>query len=108
MSDVVPMAPRDLAKRLLSGADLVVVDVREKEELAICSIDGARHVPLGELPQRMSELDPARPTVCVCHHGVRSSHAAHYLAENGFDLLYNLSGGVDRWATEVDESMARY
>jgi len=60
------------------------------------------------LPQRLDELDPARPTVCVCHHGVRSSHAAFFLAERGFELLYNLSGGVDRWATEVDASMRRY
>ena len=107
-NDVLPMAPRDLAARLEAGEDLLVVDVREREELAICSIRGAQHLPLGELPERIAELDPARPTVCVCHHGVRSAHAAHYLAENGFELLYNLSGGVDRWATEVDPSMARY
>lgn len=108
MNDVVPMAPKDLAARLAAGEALALLDVREREELEICSLKGAQHVPLGELPGRLEELDRSKPLVCVCHHGVRSAHAAHFLAEQGFDLLYNLSGGVDRWATEVDPEMPRY
>ena len=108
MSFVVPLAPRDLEARLRSGDEFLVLDVRESEELAICALPGAVHLPLGELPARLGELDPARPTVCVCHHGIRSAYAAEFLAENGFEALYNLSGGVDRWATEVDPGMRRY
>lgn len=108
MGTVIPLAPRELARRLAEGEELVILDVREAEELAICALEGAVHVPLRTLGVRLGELDPSAPTVCVCHHGVRSSHAADFLAASGFELLYDLSGGIDRWATEVDPGMARY
>ena len=54
----------------------MLLDVREAEELAICALPGVTHVPLGELSMRHVELDPDAPTVCICHHGVRSAHAA--------------------------------
>lgn len=104
----VPLLPRDLAARLAAGEALVLLDVREPEELAICALPGVTHVPLGELAVRQVELDPDAPTVCICHHGVRSAHAAAGLARLGFTRLYNLVGGVDRWAKDVDRSMSRY
>ena len=104
----VPLLPRDLAARLAAGEALVLLDVREPEELAICALPGVTHVPLGELAVRHVELDPDAPTVCICHHGVRSAHAAAGLARLGFTRLYNLVGGVDRWAKDVDRSMSRY
>lgn len=103
-----PIAPVELARRLAAGEDLVLVDVREPRELALCHIAGAVTIPLAELERRLHELDPERPTVCVCHHGVRSAHAAARLAAAGFRELYNLSGGIDRWASEVDPAMRRY
>lgn len=105
---VAPLAPRDLARRLAAGEPLVLLDVREPEELAIARIAGSLAIPLGELASRVAELDPERPTVLVCHHGIRSAHAAAWLAGQGFAELYNLSGGVERWALEVDRSMRRY
>ena len=53
-------------------------------------------------------LDPELPVVCICHHGVRSAKAASLLARAGFERLFNLSGGIDRWAQDVDPGMARY
>jgi rhodanese-related sulfurtransferase len=107
-SPIEPLLPHELAARLAAGETLVLLDVREPEELAICALPGVVHVPLGELAQRYTELDPAAPTVCICHHGVRSARAAAGLAHLGFERLYNLSGGVDRWADDVDPGMARY
>jgi rhodanese-related sulfurtransferase len=102
------LAPAELQRRLAAGDDLVVVDVREAEELAICALEGAVHLPLSELSVRHTELDPDRPAVLVCHHGIRSAHACLALEHLGFDTLYNLAGGIDRWAVEVDTGMARY
>jgi len=107
-SGPVPLRASDLAARLAAGEQLVLLDVREAEELAICALEGAVHVPLSELSVRHIELDPDAPTVCICHHGVRSAHAAAGLARLGFERLFNLVGGVDRWAIEVDPSMPRY
>jgi len=103
-----PLFPKDLAARLAAGEALVLLDVREAEELAVCALPGVTHIPLSELALRHTELDPDAPTVCICHHGVRSAHAAAGLARLGFERLYNLVGGVDRWAAEVDPAMARY
>ena len=105
---VAPLAPAELLRRLAAGEALVLLDVREPEELAIARIVGSVAIPLGELAGRAGELDPEAPTVVVCHHGVRSAHAAAWLASLGFAQLYNLSGGVERWALEVDRSMRRY
>jgi len=104
----VPLYPKDLAARLAAGEALVLLDVREAEELALCALPGVTHIPLGELGVRHVELDPDAPTVCICHHGVRSAHAAAGLARLGFERLFNLVGGVERWASEVDRSMPRY
>jgi rhodanese-related sulfurtransferase len=103
-----PIDAAGLKARLDAGEDLVLLDVREDQELAICRIEGALHIPLGELTARWQELDPERPTVCICHHGMRSAQAAQFLLGRDFDRLYNLSGGVDAWAARVDPGMARY
>lgn len=102
------LTPAELARRLAAGEDLVLLDVREPEEIAICALPGALGIPLGELAVRHVELDPDRPTVVVCHHGIRSASAAVALEGLDFAEVYNLSGGVDRWAREVDPGMPRY
>jgi rhodanese-related sulfurtransferase len=86
----------------------VLLDVREDQELAIVAIDGARHIPMGDVPARLGELDPEAAIICLCHHGMRSAQVAGFLAEQGFTKVANLSGGIDAWAVLVDESMPRY
>ena len=102
------LTPAQVRDRLRAGEDLVVLDVREDEERALCAIEGSLHIPMGELSVRHVELDPERPTVCVCHHGIRSAHVAAALERLGFERLFNLTGGIDRWAAEVEPGMARY
>jgi rhodanese-related sulfurtransferase len=102
------LSPLDLRRRLDAGESLVLLDVREPEELAVARIEGSRSIPLADLGSRHEELDPALSTVCICHHGIRSAIAAQSLERLGFREVYNLSGGVDRWAVEVDPSMKRY
>lgn len=108
MAEVEPITPRELQQRLASGEELCLLDVREDEELEICRLEGAIHIPLSELSVRISELDPEVPVVCVCHHGIRSASVATALVGLDFDQVLNLTGGIDRWAAEVDPSMARY
>lgn len=103
-----PLKPEDLARRLEAGEDLVLLDVREHDEWETCRIEGSVWIPLGELSVRHAELDPDRPTVCICHHGIRSASAAMGLERLDFAEVYNLSGGVDRWARVVDPKMPRY
>jgi rhodanese-related sulfurtransferase len=86
---------------------LVLLDVREPEEHAICHLTDLV-IPLGELERRAGELDRNRETVVYCHHGIRSKHAAALLRHHGFARVRNLSGGIDRWACEIDKTMRRY
>lgn len=85
-----------------------LLDVREKHEWAICRIEGSQLMPMNTVPAQLQELDPERPLVCVCHHGGRSMQVAIFLERNGFSNVFNLSGGVDAWALQVDNTMARY
>jgi adenylyltransferase/sulfurtransferase len=92
------------------GADLLLLDVRQPEEHAKASIEGARLLPLGELPGRLAELGDwkQRPVVVMCHHGARSARACEILTENGFADVANLSGGIDAWSLTVDPDVPRY
>ena len=86
----------------------LVLDVRDPWEQALCSLTDARSIPMQEIPARWNELPRDRDIVVVCHHGMRSLQAAHYLESVGLKRLYNLSGGIAAWANEVDPSMAQY
>lgn len=91
-----------------SDGEVVLVDVREPHEYEICSIEGSKLIPLGELKDRTGELDPEDEIVVHCHHGRRSMRAATFLAEQGFGKVKNLKGGIDEWAEKLDSEMARY
>src|SRR3546814_1737131 len=92
-----------LHERLAAGT-ITVVDVREDDELALARIDSAVHMPLHQLPQRFSELDPQAPIALLCHHGMRSEMAARFLEKNGYGDIANISGGIDAWSIEIDRS----
>ncbi len=76
--------------------DLVVLDVREPHEWAAGHIDGAVHIPLGEIPARVGELDPSVRTLVVCHLGGRSARATQWLHAQGHDVT-NIAGGMEAW-----------
>lgn len=86
----------------------VLIDVREPWEYEICHIDGARLLPMQTVPVRLAELDPEADTVVICHHGGRSMQVAMFLAQRGFERLYNLAGGVAGWSRLVDPAMPQY
>lgn len=102
--------PAELAAWLADAARKtpVLLDVREKWEYAYCRISDSQLIPMGEMLQRYDELDPETDVVVICHHGVRSYRIAMLLEHNGFAHVYNLTGGVERWARDVDPAMPRY
>ena len=90
----------------------VVIDVREPHELQTASIKPADFelvcIPMGEIPPRLNELDPARPIACLCHHGARSQRVAEYLAGQGFAHVANITGGINAWSIQIDPTVPRY
>jgi len=86
----------------------VLLDVREPWEFELCSLPDSRLIPMHLVPTRCTELAPDDEIVVICHHGGRSMQVAMFLERQGYATLYNLMGGVDAWAAEVDSSLRRY
>jgi len=106
-TSVPDITPRELKARLDRGDDIYVLDVREPHEYQICNI-GGHLIPLGDLPNRVSELDSSREIVAHCRSGKRSAEAVEFLRKSGFRKLLNLKGGILAWSDEVDPSLPKY
>ncbi len=107
--------PKDLSTWLAqAGAHgtPIVLDVREPVELGIASVKAEGFtlltIPMGTVPMRLAELDPALPIACLCHHGGRSMQVAQFLAGRGYDNVANIAGGIHAWAAELDPTLATY
>jgi len=98
----------ELKERLERDPNLLLLDVREPHELEIASIKGAKNIPLGEVAQRMSELDSAEEMVVFCKRGSRSARAIEILSSAGFKKMKNLKGGINAWAEQVDTNLPLY
>ena len=101
------MTPRELKTRLDRGDDLYILDVREPHEYQICNLHG-NLIPLGQLPNRVNELDSSREIVAHCRSGKRSADAVEFLRKAGFQKVWNLKGGILAWSDEVDPSVPKY
>jgi adenylyltransferase/sulfurtransferase len=99
---------QELKRKLDAKEKFELIDVREKFEWDIARIPGAKLIPLGELPSRMSELDSADEIVLQCKSGMRSAKALKLLREAGFAKLSNLTGGIEAWADQIDSSVPKY
>ena len=98
-----------LKQRLNNGEDIQIVDVREPHEVAVAKIPDTIHIPLGQIVNRKSEIDPNRETVVHCKMGGRSARAIMALKQSGFTgNLTNLKGGITAWSNEVDPSVPKY
>ena len=98
----------ELQAKRNAGEDFVLLDVREAEEVALVHLPHSVHIPMGDIPSRLPELDPEAEIVVYCHHGIRSLRVVHFLRQHDFARAVNLAGGIDAWANEIEPSMARY
>ena len=99
----------ELKTRLDNREDVQIIDVREPNEYAIARIPNSIHIPLGQVLNRISEIDPSRETVVHCKMGGRSAKAIEALTRAGFHgSLTNLKGGITAWSNEVDPSVPKY
>ena len=104
------ITPRELKARLDAGDDLLILDVREPHEWEISNLGelGAVLIPRGQLLEHLGELDTAREIVIHCQMGGRSAQAVRELQAHGYRKLYNLAGGINKWAIDVDRSLPVY
>lgn len=92
------------------GDDLVLLDCREEDELAVVQLPDALWIPMGQLTERLDELQAYRDRdlVIFCHHGGRSLQVTQWLRDQGWPRVYSMTGGIDQWAAEVDTTLTRY
>ncbi|WP_432362054.1 rhodanese-like domain-containing protein [Sporosarcina sp. UB5] len=91
----------ELQQKLENGETVHLLDVREDDEVASGKIPGAIHIPLGEVEERLEELDKAEPYVIICRSGGRSGRAAEFMEAQGYDAT-NMVGGMLDWQGEVE------
>ncbi|PYK86878.1 MAG: molybdenum cofactor biosynthesis protein MoeB [Verrucomicrobia bacterium] len=106
--DVPAISVHDLKRKRDAREAIQLIDVREPFEFEIARIDGAKLIPLGQLANRLHELKRNGQTVVHCHTGMRSAQAVQMLRQTGFTNVYNLEGGIDAWANEIDPAMQKY
>lgn len=96
---------QELKGEIDSGKQQVLLDVREPDEVEVSCLAGIRHIPMGEVPDRLDELDKSQPIVVICRSGGRSGRIAEFLSGQGFTDVRNFVGGMQAWARENDPSM---
>ena len=109
MHNITPAQAADWARSQAQRP--VLLDVREGWELQTARAESEHmdllHMPMQTVPARLDELDRTRPVACLCHHGGRSLQVAHFLEQQGFQVV-NVAGGIHAWSAQVDPSIPTY
>ena len=103
------LTPREFLDRRAAGEDMTLLDVREDWEVKLAPVPTPTvHIPMGEISDRVAELDPKKETVVICRSGGRSAQVAEYLQRQGFGKVFNLSGGILAWSRVIDPRIPQY
>ena len=102
------MSVHELKQKMDAREPFELIDVREPFEYEIARIDGAKLIPLGEIGERLDEIQREQPIVVHCHSGQRSAQAVRLLQQRGFNNVCNLEGGIDAWSDHIDPSVPKY
>jgi len=97
---------KELNAKLVNN-EVVLIDVREQDELEICSIEKAVHIPMNIIPSSIDQFDKETIYAIMCHSGIRSHNVSFYLQNMGFNVM-NVEGGINEWANVIDGSMKKY
>jgi rhodanese-related sulfurtransferase len=103
------LSPHEFLERRGQGKEMALLDVRENWEIELSPVPSPTvRIPMGQIAQRVGELDPQIPTVVICRSGGRSLQVARFLEGRGFANIANLSGGILAWSRDVDPSIPQY
>jgi len=86
----------------------LLLDVREDVELKLAAVDGTLHIPMGQVPDRVGEIDGDKHVIVMCRSGGRSAQVVEFLSSSGFGQVSNLAGGILAWSEDVDPSIPQY
>jgi rhodanese-related sulfurtransferase len=99
----------EVKTKLDQREDFTLLDVREPWEFETARMEGAKLIPMGDIPSRANqELDPEDHIIVVCHHGVRSMNVTAWLRQQGFEKAQSMRGGIDAWSRSIDRTVPTY
>lgn len=104
----IEITPREVKQRLDRGDKFLFIDVREPWENSVSSIDGAKLIPLREVPTHLAEFEQSEDVIFFCHHGMRSLDAAAWVRSQGIQGARSMAGGIARWSAEIDSRVPLY
>tara|TARA_B100000579_G_C22339105_1_gene624085 strand:- start:41 stop:358 length:318 start_codon:yes stop_codon:yes gene_type:complete len=99
---------KTLNQKILANDDFILLDVRNDSEVLLSKIDKSIHIPMKDIPSRISELDKNKEIVVQCKLGIRSAKVCEFLLNNQFSNVKNLKGGIAEWSKEIDPSIIVY
>ncbi|MEK7729728.1 MAG: rhodanese-like domain-containing protein [candidate division KSB1 bacterium] len=102
------MSVTELRDRRKAGEKIILLDVREQNEVDYCKIAGSIHIPMNQVPMRMNELNPQDVIVVHCHVGGRSMQVCGFLESKGYADVSNLHGGIKEWSRQIDPTVPSY
>jgi rhodanese-related sulfurtransferase len=103
------LTPRQFLERRARGEAMTLLDVRENWETELAPVPESHvHIPMGQITDRLDELDPQALTVVICRSGGRSLQVANFLASRGFGAVFNLAGGILAWSRDIDPKIPQY
>jgi len=103
------LSPQEFLDRRANGEEMTLLDVREDWEIALAPVPtDTVHIPMGEISDRIGELNPNSETVVICRSGGRSAQVADFLERQGFGKVFNLSGGILAWSRVIDPRIPQY
>ena len=109
IEEISSLSVDELSERIENGEKVFLLDVREREEVEICQIDGSLNIPLKDIEQHISEIPRDKEVVVYCHFGQRSLNVIQQLSKDyGFRNLVNLDGGIHEWSLEIDNTLDQY
>lgn len=101
MSQIKEITPQQVEKKIKEDEDITIIDVREDEEVVQGMVPNAKHIRLGDIPQKVEELPKDQEYVMICRSGRRSMNAAEFMQEKGFTNVQNMEGGMLKWDGEL-------
>ena len=108
MIDIKEIDVLTLKNKLDQNTDFLLIDVREHQEIEICKLKEAIHIPMSEIPDNIDKIDSKKTVVIMCKSGARSAQVCHYLNDQGYPNVYNLKGGIIDWALTIDQTLSIY
>jgi rhodanese-related sulfurtransferase len=104
----IEIMPREVKDLLAQNDKILFLDVREQWEYDTAHLQGSVLIPLREVPGNLQRIENSDQVIVFCHHGMRSLDAAAWLRTQGVESARSMTGGIDRWSTEIDPSVPRY